>query len=253
MEQTPREVTLSLIDDATEMVGHHYRVYALGLTGALARAMDHPISNSPIVKHSFETSANHLQVALVSALTGLFRDTLAKLKNRALEQVNKPLIKEDLDTLDEHIRDAESSAIARLIWVAMNDATTGRKALRQFMFDVDTRVSHGMTRMGAIQTLRAGRVGNLKFVHPDRAGKLWHSLAYVTTTTRSAFLQTHVESHLYAISRLPQDIAKVEHNLDHKHHGMTFSISGLSTEFPSYDSIRDEVFHPHSRALVSHG
>lgn len=257
MEQTPREITLEIIDSATELAGHHYRVYTLGLTGVLAQAMDNPMLGSagiamPLIKNSFENSATFLQTTLRNSLTGVLRVALDTLMERAIDQSRMIVMKDtDIYALAEHTQEMGKNVVMRIVNVADNDKTTGRKALRQFMLDVDSRISQGMTKMGAIQTLRAGRAGNVKFTQADRSGKLWHSTNYVTTAVRSALLHGYIEAYLFAVSKRPQDIVKVEHSSGHKNNGLKFSISGLDTGYPSYESIRDQVFHPNSKALVT--
>jgi hypothetical protein len=180
---------------------------------------------------------NELVVGLHEAGGAAMTQGIADAK-RSLSSKNEAIL---MDLVVESI----SETIDDVRGVLKRDRNAARKAWQRFAVELTFSGAKGA---GAALILAQRSMDALRFVQPDRAGKLWDSGVYARSLYRQFLLVTQVESCLFVMVKGGRDLAVAE--WDDDRHSIVFSISGKSTTHPSYLSLKDALFHPNSTATV---
>jgi hypothetical protein len=249
--QADRTVILAAIDAAAQQAQRHYQLFTLGLLGSLARAIDHRAPSSTQARTDLERAIHAQEAALVGAINELLVSTSTRLLTNALTNAHPALSDDERERVTRLVNEATNEMIARVINVSMNDGASVAKAWRQFAFRVESRIAAGATAYGAVLMSRPNATRVVRFEQVDRAGRKWGSSHYVHTTIRWGLLLSYVESYLLALATRSVDVAMVQHDQGHNDDGMIFSINGATPGLRTFEQIRNDVFHPNSRALVT--
>ena len=123
-------------------------------------------------------------------------------------------------------------------------------ALKRRALDVDMLLAtENISRQNAI--VKASIAGGTpEYVSRDRAGRRHPSQRFVRQAWRQHLVLLWIETKLFTFAAHGHTQARVTHTEpDHRFNDLAFSMTLEGT--PTYHDIRDEVFHPNSRADVT--
>jgi hypothetical protein len=242
----------AILDRMADEVTAQYAAFLDSVTASLARTLDGPNPEAPATRREFENSLLRPQNAFYSAFNAKVPADEQELMDDALKRTGARLSASERETLNSLVAEMRQELHYSIYAMMVRDGGIARRVLTRFAFEVDGKLLQGMSRIGAIITSRPGKVASLKFEQVDRANRRWKSSQWVRTVTRSHLLQVHIETALYGIQKRGGDLAVVTHeSVTHQHSGLVFAITGKEEQYPTYSDIRDEVWHPNSRAFVA--
>lgn len=230
-----------------------YVMLLQSLTGILATALDaiNPDSNSVrlvLTNQSFAASSfflaragQDMHKAVEAILTAAILDT----GMRDSPKMTAEHIRELRDNADLVLEELNM----RLRAITIGNTGVVVNELRRVKLTTSLLQSSGMSRFGALMKARMNRVGDLKFVTPDSVGRKWRSSDYIAAMLSKELQQLYVESFLYcAVLDGDQRASVVYSDSNHVNHGLVFAITG--DEGPTFDTIKDTIWHPNSTAGV---
>lgn len=139
---------------------------------------------------------------------------------------------------------AKRNEIVRLIWnvsasaVATAINSTNKSKLANMLNSSD----------GAIGELLKMHAGQERYKVKDSSGRTWDSDTYIRLVVKNFAFQTKL---IYLLSKIEGDLVEVVYaNPEHKNNGLVFSKSGVSGDHPSFNEIKETVFHPNTTAMV---
>jgi hypothetical protein len=233
------------IDGGADRARRAHGMAQVAMTGELARVLDKSNPTAP------------------SVFTEL-RGALGQVAHDAHEmiliptfRIEKELVRSAYDEAGADFRpldgEPDGTGLSENVMLTLgNDAMHVEKTWKRFALNVYMAQSLGLSETQAIIRHKYGQLASIKFTRPDRAGKRWASGTYSQTLVRGYLLSAYVVSYLHALTLRGLDTAVVA-GLEpgHRHAGLRFSITGKTPGLPTFESIRDEVWHPNSIALVS--
>lgn len=240
------------LDSVADDLMREYQYLLSSFVALFARALDLPNPTSPLARHDLENKLQQASISFYGVFHERLREAVTALVTEALDAANAHLSSDKRVLLDTLVSGDIDGVTTRLIGIEMNDEAKVRKVLRDIALQVYLRSARGrVSQMTALIGARRGKVADLKFVQTDRAGRNWNSAILVRTMVRQVLLHIYVESFLYGRVSVGADLAKVVYpNPDHADNGLVFSISGATEGYPTYDEIKDRIFHPNSTASV---
>lgn len=236
------------LDQIADQFAEQYRGLLTSIVGHFARALDSHDPTTPKARSDFRQSILRSSVAFLDGMVGQIEAHTIEVRNDALSTVGHALSDPDLESLNEYLRDAMDDLYASLYACLHRDDTAAERELRNFAHKVNlTQAATGMSKIGALIKTKFGRVSGLNFVQVDRLGRKRASEGFVRSLVRHHLVQTHVECQMFSIAKSGNDLAQIV--IDNKP-GAVISITGTTAGYPSYEEIRDEIFHPNSTATV---
>jgi hypothetical protein len=240
------------LDVVAEEVMQRYQLLLSTFVAHLARTLDTATPTSQSARHELETKLlngagpfyEFLHERLKREMLSLTADALAASKARL--SIDKGLILANL------LQDDLDNTTQQIISLEMRDEARVKKLLRDLALQVSIATARKRTSyVGALIAARHGKVATLQFRQTDRSGRAWNTAVYLRTLVRMFLLHVYIESFLYGRAEAGSDLAKVTYaDPEHEFHGLVFSISGATDGYPSYEDIKDKVFHPNSVANV---
>ncbi len=217
--------------------------FRLALRGALANALAHPNPASDAAKVMLLRAIEASKVALTHAAPAL-RDGIRQVKEAALRSIpGNPLDPVLEESIDEMLANTE----AAIELVTEADIRVALEHMRQFRLRLSMQTM-GRNFSQAINNTRAEFRGlEPNFRVADRGGKKWTSGTYVETAVRALAVQVYADSAVFGMARTGIKTGQVK-NPGHDNDGMLFSTGPSTATLPSYQDIRDEVFHPNTNA-----
>ena len=108
----------------------------------------------------------------------------------------------------------------------------------------------GVTEQSARLEIQFGGVGRIDFYFHDRRAQKWPSVKFIRAVWRQHLLASYNETALIDLADHGIQIAEIWHPSPSSHaHGMRIAMSA-STALPTYEEVRNEVFHPNSDAII---
>lgn len=244
---------IELLDQTATRIEREYRAYLQQLSGIFTQIFDGMAPTVPAARSIYAARAQLSQSMFLSNLGRILDETSLSLENIAVESVNPELSAPQRDNLNTLVHEARNALVTEIALATQKDSETIARQLRQLAFNVDQHMNaKGTTYNVALMNAKIDLGGSTTFFQVDRSGRRWASTNYAKTGSRGFLVKTYIESYLYAMTAAGNDLARVDHpEEDHMHNGVVFSVSGESLGIPTYSEIRDEVWHPNSRALVS--
>lgn len=245
------QATLLYIDRIVQEVE---RVHTLGqrsMVAAFAGAIDQSNPLLPSVRAQLDrelaTIASHTAATMSSQVLAHTNDVVMA----AIENVDAKASKTTLGVIDTFVVPNIESLQLTLRNALVVDSSVVRKLFINFQWQVQT-LSSREGLLSAVFKARAGKVAELPFDRPDRAGRMRSSTLQTRLSTRHALITAYNDTASYLICANGEDIAKVAHSdSEHIANGMLFSITGTHAYLPTYMSVREEIFHPNVQALVA--
>ncbi|MCG5512855.1 hypothetical protein [Ectothiorhodospira shaposhnikovii] len=111
--------------------------------------------------------------------------------------------------------------------------------------------NQGWSLSASAIAVREQTQGDPRFRFVDRSGRAWGSQRYVRTLLRALLFELHNECTMILLADMGFDSAVVRYPEPHRFDGIIISLIGHDG-LPTYDQLRDDVFHPNSPALISH-
>lgn len=107
------------------------------------------------------------------------------------------------------------------------------------------------SRISAVAAVIQENNINPKFQFVDRIGRRYKSSKHIRATYRAHLLNVYNEIYMATAAELGYSTLFIDHpNVDYKWYAEEISISPDVTNIPSYQDIKDEVFHPSSQAQL---
>jgi hypothetical protein len=244
---------LATFDRAAEQSADIVRSYQLVLSGLYQSALGGPAPTAPRVRYDTGVAAQQAQVSFLGSFAPKLQQVSEDVLGSAVSESFPGLTDASREQLQRSITDARNELLGILVTSILKDAETINKGLRDFALRVDMHMNaRRVSYAQAIYDVRKDEQG-LMFSQLDRGGKKWSTSNYVRTSVRGFLVKTYVESYLYGLAHRGEDAAKVVYpdQPGHLHDQAVFSITGKSDVLPSYDSLKADVWHPNTRALVS--
>lgn len=121
-----------------------------------------------------------------------------------------------------------------------------RRARLQIGISARTQgVDHHTARM---QHIAAGR-NELRYNFMDRGGRKWPSQKFVSQVWRQHLLNTYNDAYLATAAEFGVDQFRIDHPDAERLGGLRFTTTPGGS-LPTYDEIKDQVFHPNSVTVV---
>lgn len=239
-------------DEASAHFRNKYVALLHGLTGVFARTLDAKDPTAPAARADMVVQAQSLGYRFVLQFSIDAREALDDAVSRAIRDSGFEVSAEMVAEMDEYAASVADELTMKMYGVVAANVSTITREQRAIALQTSLLTTRGMTRFGALIQTRLGRVAELDYRIADRAGRKWASRDYVTNMVRHALLQAYVEAYVYILGKNGADTAMVVYDdPEHDRHGMVFSITGQTEEFPSYESIKDKIWHPNSTASVT--
>jgi hypothetical protein len=233
------------VEEASERAGRIHGLAQIAMTGALARTLD---TSNPTKPASGTKLRNELSQVVYDTHEMIAGNTF---------RVERELVRQAYDDAGADFQpldgEPDGTTFSENLMVTLGtDMTHVEKTWKRFALNVQLAQSMGLSETQAIIRHKYGQLSSIKFTRPDRAGKRWVSGTYSQNLVRGYLLSSYVVSYLHALTLRGIDTAVVA-GLDegHRHAGLRFSITGKTVGLPTFESIRDEVWHPNSNAIVS--
>lgn len=172
---------------------------------------------------------------------------------KAMRDIGKKGDLEDRPELLRYIDETTQDTFSALYQQIFRNQQQAEKHLRNVALQVqmvsDTR---NWKRSAALIAVRKNLATQFKFNFADRSGRRWDASKYVRTLLREHYVTLYNEVYLYALSKRNRLTAYVKNeDVNHKDHGTRFYILPISKKDPLYSSIKDQIFHPNTRSLVT--
>jgi hypothetical protein len=253
MKRIELVAALSEIDARSARIRELHAAYQQALALSLAVALDSP-----------EPQASASRSMLTRTLARQLREGEAGLSDaltHAWEAVTATALTASPELI-EAVRELQAPILLAtqetLLWALAHDGQAVARQMQRFQWEVAAHLAAGgRSRSQAVYAAAAGKVAALDWRRPSAAGKKLQSLSATELSVRGFLIQAFVEARLYALLSAGILTARIEH-LDpgHRHHGRAFAILGDEEgqgqgPLPGYESLRQEVWHPNSQALVS--
>lgn len=163
-------------------------------------------------------------------------ETFSDLMERSLDDYRRRMI--------QHITGALRSA-------ALRDAQTFRKYFSDFRVRVaGEQALRGVSFDKAIKTIK-NSFGTPEMNIVDAAGRRWKGERFVETLVNRALFSVYNEVYIYAAAMTGIERLYVYYpSSTHRYHGDVFCVSP-EQDCPNYDNLKEKVFHPRSKALVT--
>jgi len=161
-----------------------------------------------------------------------------------------------LDVIPDHFADFIFQAAFYTVSIidaqARRDAFAMMQGLQETYQRVDLYQRVGnRSRISAVAAVIQENDINPKFQFVDRIGRRYKSSKHIRSTYRSHLINVYNEVYMATAAELGYSTLFIDHpNVDYKWHGAEISISPDVTNVPSYQDIKDEVFHPSSQAQL---
>jgi hypothetical protein len=245
---------IEIIDSAAISVEQRYRGFLLQLVGLFGQIMDGPAPSSQQARDVYTLRSSIQHGLSLTMIAQVVDEALGALVDGALTGAGldaKDPISENLTSI---VKEGRNALIAQFDLISRKDMEVPATHLREFSMQVERVLSARRTTLsGAVFEVKTQMSPHFKFNQIDRGNRQWPSTLYAKTATRGFLVKSYIDSYVTALSKRGVDMAIVKHPEEgHKHAGLAFSISGVIPNIPAYRDIRDEVWHPNSRALVSH-
>lgn len=242
------------IDEVAEAAEKGYSAFLLQLIGSFSQAMDEPAPTAPVARAGFRRAADHSQVQTLTALATRLDQAAETLVKDAVAHANPSLSTPEIDNVFTVIEEARGALIAQIMQASEKDIDTVARSLRELSLLVDNLMHvQGSTYVSALFGAKMRLNTDFRFSQLDRLGRKYPSHHYARTSVRAFLVGTYIDTYIYALASRGVDMVIVKHpEQDHPHAGLAFSISGAIPNMPAYQDIKSEVWHPNSRALVSH-
>lgn len=238
-----------MIDTGTAQLLRQYTSLQSTLVGLYAQAVNDQAPTAPATRSRFLSECLQAQLSFLTAA------------NASLMQVADTLVRDALDTaglgtdgahlaeIRQIVSESLMLVLSTLSGATQRDVDLVAKGLREFALKVDHKMNAaGMSYAAAVIKTRIEQTGLFSFKQVDRANRKWNSADYVKHAVRGFLLSVWVETFLFAVSRMGEDLARVK--CDNEHNGMVFSISGMTPGCPKFDDIKGDIWHPNSTARV---
>ena len=152
-----------------------------------------------------------------------------------------------------HLNEIERYLITELSAQIERDINMLVQAVQKAALQVNLSAqARGIPKKSALVEFIIGGARELQFFFHDRGNQKWPSRKFVRSVWRHALLSTYNEIVLMTLAEHKIDRATVA-NTDTKHtfHGLEIAISS-NADMPTYDEIRNEIFHPNANAILMH-
>lgn len=236
-------------DAMANQFAEQYRGLLTTIAGHFARVLDSHDPTTPKARSDFRTNLARASEVFMSGIATQLEAHTYEVRNSALDAQESVLSDPDFASLNEYLSETVE-ALCGALWACIyRDDLTAERELRKVALNVDLLQSTtGMSRIGALIKTKFGRVSGMPFVQMDRLGRKRASESFVRSLVRHHLVLTDVETRLFAMAKQGSDLAQVMRQDGTK--AEIFSITGVSRNYPSYEEIRDTVFHPNATATV---
>lgn len=236
---------VELIDRIADQFAARYRAHLLSVVGIYARILDATDPTTVKARTELRRALERVGAEFMLGLEVQANALAHEVKNATLGTLGAP----GTLTIDEHVTELVEGLLGTLGTCVSRDNKLAECELRKFALGVSLlESSTGMSHVGALIKSKHGAVRGLPFVQSDRLGRKRTSEAFVRNAARQELVAIHIETALFVIASEGVDLAQVIYQDGEA--GEVFSITGTTPGYRTYESIKDEIFHPNSTATV---
>ncbi|MEZ2310751.1 hypothetical protein AB6809_29325 [Paraburkholderia sp. RCC_158] len=250
---------MSLKNHTTDTIGalveQTYRSFHLALTGLVAESMSGAVPTSARAMNTFRLNSDQLEQSTLTAFANWLDSGLADASESAVNdagaagQVPEPLVADIVKTA----RATRAEVLGILSAALHKDCAVAAKRMRDFYLRVELMmVNEGCPYENAIRAVRiASQEKPLSFAVLDTRGRNWKPSVFAAATVRAALQTTYADAFVRIAAARGASRVQVSYpDPAHEGNGQILAISDGGVH-PSYLSVRDEIFHPNSSALLA--
>lgn len=236
------------IDITSEIFQRQYALFLGALAGAFARSTEQPDPTTAQARSVLAREAMAAGKNFTRSSIPLLEDAIRSVSAEAVKDSEVQMDRETASDISEHV-DAICADADRVVSACVSrDIYTASHALRKLALRVDlASAAHSSGKIGSIMRARFKSVSELEFKQSNAAGRFTKSDEFAWLTIRWFLLHAYTDSFVLALARNDIDLAAIDAP-GKEHDGLIFSISGSSQEHPSYDWVKEKIFHPRSSA-----
>lgn len=221
------------LTNASSIIAESHELFIYALQGRYMMGQQPGKTMTPRDIRSIELAASKSRDALQARVSDDVREMV-----ETLAATVDPTVGEVLRGLGDNFLLNLNAILASNVETLVKNMKVGRSALGDML-------TRGAT--GAIGQLVQSRATSIEFKVSDTAGRQWYATRLVSFMAREMAYRMKLAKQ---IADLPTDLASV-FNPDHDEDGLVFSATGKTPGYPTFEELRQSVFHPNSTAEVS--
>lgn len=243
------------LSEIAEGAGERYLTVIFALRGSYDRALSAnsplaPQTNKLLSRDVFNISRMHLE-SEEKWLEELVWEVASQAITDALQALDLGNSSPDgMDALSDHLSAIWEHLRSEIAVQLERDASAIVQKHRKLGLQVKTQANAtGWSESATLIHLRMSDRA-LKFYFQDRAGRKWPSQKYVRTVYRGTLLALYNEVYLFTLAERGQRRAMIWHSdPNHRYAGTLIALDD-DPKLTTYESIKEDAFHPNSDAVV---
>lgn len=242
------------IDTVGQVFEQAYRSFQLALTGLVAESMTGAVPTAARAMDTFRRSSDQLEHSTLTLFADWMGSALGDVAEFALEDSGVSAVPESLpDQLVASMQATRAEALGTLSAALHKDCVAAAKRMRDFYLRVELlMVNRGYPYPEAVRSARIAEQSTpLSFVVLDTLGRKWKPSVFAGATVRAALQTTYADAFVRISAATGATHVLVRYpDPAHEGDGQILTLTAEDA-YPSYLSMRDEIFHPNSSALLA--
>jgi hypothetical protein len=238
-----------IIDTMGEFAAQQVTGYQTALAGLVSDAMN---PNAP-TRREFAASVQRLQASCLSALARVFDTAVVEVSQSGIVNADPDA---GLDVRTQIAADAQqgrNQALATVAQALSRDGDTALARVRDFGLKVQLLLGAGGRSYSSavIAASIPERARGINFGQTDAAGRRWKTATFTAATLKGALQGIYADAFVRtAAARGASGVVVQYPDPEHEGHGRVVPFAD-SDETPGYLTVRNEIFHPNSRATLA--
>jgi hypothetical protein len=238
-----------IIDTMGEFAAQQITGYQTALAGLVSDAMN-PVAPT---RREFAASVQRLQASCLSALAQVFDTAVGEVSQSGIVNADPEaglVVRTQIATDAQQGRNAALGTVAQAL---ARDAEAAQSRVRDFGLKVQLLMGAGGRSYSSavIAASIPERARGITFGQTDAAGRRWKSANFVAATLKGALQGIYADAFVRTAAADGATGVVVQYtDPEHEGHGRVVPFAETD-ETPGYLTVRNEVFHPNSRATLA--
>jgi hypothetical protein len=243
-----------IIDTMGEFAASQIIGYQSALAGLVAEAMNPNAQPRRVMLATMQ----RLQASTLTALAAVFDTAVTDVAHGAVVNAYPDTPDQVAAQVATDARATRDAALGTVSQALARDAEVAHARIRDFHLKVEMLLASG-GRGYSSAVIAAGiseRARGITFGQTDTLGRRWKSSQFISATLRGALQGIYADAFVRAAAAHGASSVALQYaDPEHEGHGQVIPFAE-SDDAPGYLSLRNEIFHPNSRATlvrVDHG